>query len=212
MLNLQLSGVTSVVALGAHPDDIEIGAGGLLLALADAVPDVRVRYVLFGGVASRHTEARAAARAFLPSADLTFDVHDLPDGRLPGHWNEVKQIIQDAAAVSADLVIAPSRFDAHQDHRLIGELAMTGFRNQVVVHYEIPKWDGDLGQPNLYVPLTSTQAARKVELLNEHFPSQKAHDWWDDEVFLGLMRLRGMECRSRYAEAFTASKLALSLT
>jgi LmbE family N-acetylglucosaminyl deacetylase len=122
---------------------------------------------------SRHAEARAAARAFLPSAELTFDVHELPDGRLPGHWDDVKQIIQDSAAVSADLVLAPSRFDAHQDHRLLGELAMTGFRDQVVVHYEIPKWHGDLGQPNLYVPLTSAQAARKVELLNEYFPSQK---------------------------------------
>jgi LmbE family N-acetylglucosaminyl deacetylase len=212
VLSLELAGVRSVVLVGAHPDDIEIGAGGLLLRLADAVPAVQVRYVLCGGVQARHAEARAAAVAFLPSADITFDLHDLPDGRLPGHWNEVKQIIQDAAAAPADLVVAPSRFDAHQDHRLLGELAMTGFRDQVVVHYEIPKWDGDMGRPNLYVPLTNAQAARKVELLNTHFPSQKAHDWWDDEVFFGLMRLRGMESRSRYAEAYTASKLTLSFT
>jgi LmbE family N-acetylglucosaminyl deacetylase len=200
-----------VVVIGAHPDDIEIGAGGLLLHLSAAAPNVRVRYVLCGGAQPRQAEARAAALAFLPSADLTFDLHDLPDGRLPGHWDTVKQIMQDAAATSSELVIAPSRFDAHQDHRLLGELAMTAFRDQIVVHYEIPKWDGDLGQPNLYVPLTAEQAARKVELLNTCFPSQKAHDWWDDEVFFGLMRLRGIECRARYAEAFTASKLALSI-
>lgn len=212
MLSLELAGVRSVVLVGAHPDDIEIGAGGLLLRLAEAVPTVRVRYVLCGGVQARHAEARAAAVAFLPSADITFDLHDLPDGRLPGHWSAVKQIIQDAAATPADLVVAPSRLDAHQDHRLLGELAMTAFRDQIVVHYEIPKWDGDMGRPNLYVPLTNAEAARKVELLNTHFPSQKAHDWWDDEVFFGLMRLRGMESRSRYAEAYTAAKLTLSIT
>ena len=211
MLSLELAGIRSVVVVGAHPDDIEIGAGGLLLELSAAVPDLKIRYVLCGGAPARQAEARAAAVAFLPAADLTFDLHDLPDGRLPGHWNTVKEIIQQAAKTHADLVIAPSRFDAHQDHRLLGELAMTGFRDQIVVHYEIPKWDGDLGQPNLYVPLTAEQAARKVELLNTHFPSQKVHDWWDDEVFFGLMRLRGMECRARYAEAFFASKLSVSI-
>jgi LmbE family N-acetylglucosaminyl deacetylase len=211
VLSLQLAGVRSVVAIGAHPDDIEIGAGGLLLCLAAAQPGLSVRYVLCGGRPARQSEARAAAMAFLPGADITFDLHDLPDGRLPGHWDAVKQIVQDAARTPAELVIAPSRQDAHQDHRLLGELAMTGFRDQVVIHYEIPKWDGDLGRPNLYVPLTDEQAARKVELLNTYFPSQKVHDWWDDEVFYGLMRLRGMETRSRYAEAFAATKLALTI-
>ncbi|HKE66046.1 MAG TPA: PIG-L family deacetylase [Micromonosporaceae bacterium] len=211
MLSLSLAGVRSVVAIGAHPDDIEIGAGGLLLRLVEAVPDLTVRYVLCGGAPARQAEARAAASAFLPYARVTFDLHDLPDGRLPGHWNRVKQIMQDAAVTPADLVIVPSRSDAHQDHRLLGELAITAFRDQIVIQYEIPKWDGDLGQPNVYIPLTAEQAARKVELLNTHFPSQKVHDWWDDEVFYGLMRLRGMESRSRYAEAFTATKLSVSI-
>jgi LmbE family N-acetylglucosaminyl deacetylase len=205
MLSLDLAGVRSVVALGAHPDDIEIGAGGLLLSLRPA----RVHYVLLSGAPARQAEARAAANAFLPDAEISFALHGFPDGRLPGYWNEVKQVIQDSARVPADLVLAPSREDAHQDHRLLGELAMTGFRDQLVLHYEIPKWDGDLGRPPVYVPLPDATARRKVALLHEHFPSQKAHDWWDDEVFLGLMRLRGMECRSRYAEAYHTGKLTL---
>jgi len=211
MLTLHPSAVRTVIAIGAHPDDIEIAAGGLLLTLAAAVPGVRVHYVLCTGTANRQAEAREAATACLPGADLTFDLHDLPDGRLPGHWAQAKQILQTASAtVPADLVLVPSPQDAHQDHRLLGELALSAFRDQLVLHYEIPKWDGDLGRPNLYVPLAEGVARRKVEVLNDAFPSQKDHDWWDDEMFLGLMRLRGMECRTRYAEAFTSSKVTLT--
>jgi LmbE family N-acetylglucosaminyl deacetylase len=210
MRPLALAGVRSVVAVGAHPDDIEIGAGGLLLTLASAAAGLRVHYVLCTGTPIRQAEARAAAAAFLPGADLSLALHDLPDGRLPGHWGQVKQILQGAAGIEADLVLVPSQRDAHQDHRLIGELALSAFRNHIVLQYEIPKWDGDLGRTNLYVPLEDDVARRKVELLHASFPSQKAHDWWDDEVFLGIMRLRGMECRSRYAEAFDCSKVSLT--
>jgi LmbE family N-acetylglucosaminyl deacetylase len=210
MLSLGVNHVRTVVAIGAHPDDIEIAAGGLLLTLASTVPGVRVHYVLCTGTANRQAEARAAAAACLPGADLSFDLHDLPDGRLPGYWAQVKQIMQTASAtVTADLVLVPSTQDAHQDHRLIGELALSAFRDQLVLHYEIPKWDGDLGRPGLYVPLAEEVARRKVEILNDNFPSQKDHDWWDDEVFFGMMRLRGMECRTRYAEAFTCPKATL---
>jgi len=125
---------------------------------------------------------------------------------------KAKQILQAAAAVDADLVLVPSQHDAHQDHRLLGELALSAFRDQLVLQYEIPKWDGDLGRTNVYVPLTDEVARRKVELLHASFPSQKAHDWWDDEIFFGLMRLRGMESRSRYAEAFSCGKLSLSFS
>ena len=212
MLALGLTGVRTVIAVGAHPDDIEIAAGGALLSIAEAVPGVRVHYVLCTGTPARQAEARAAAAACLPGADLSLALHNLPDGRLPGHWAQVKQILQEsAAAVDADLVLVPSQHDAHQDHRLIGELALSAFRDQLVLHYEIPKWDGDLGRPNVYLPLTDDVARRKVELLHASFPSQKAHDWWDDEVFFGIMRMRGMECRSRYAEAFHCGKATLAL-
>ena len=210
MLGLTLAGVRSVVALGAHPDDIEIAAGGLLLSLAQANPGVRVHYVLCTGTPDRQAEARAAAAAFLPGADLSFALHELPDGRLPAHWNAVKEILHEAAGVlAADLVICPATNDAHQDHRLLAEQAPTVFRDQLVLHYEIPKWDGDLARRNIYLPLPDDLARHKVALLHEHFPSQKARDWWDDEVFLGLARLRGMECRSRYAEAFDCAKASL---
>ena len=206
-------GVTSVVVLGAHPDDIEIAAGGLLLSLAAAHPGVRVHYVLLTGTPERQAEARAAAAGFLPGVELSYALHDLPDGRLPAHWGAAKQILQDAAAVlRPDLVLAPSPDDAHQDHRLVGELVSTAFRDELALHYEIPKWDGDIGRPNVYLPLADEVARRKVELLNASFPSQKAHDWWDDEVFLGFMRLRGMECRSRYAESFHCRKALLELS
>lgn len=213
MLSLSLSHVRSVTVLGAHPDDIEIAAGGLLMSLAAANPGVRVHYVLLTGSPERQAEVRAAAPAFLPGAALSFGLHDLPDGRLPGHWDDVKGILHaEAAALTPDLVLAPSTQDAHQDHRLVAELTPTVYRDQLVLQYEIPKWDGDLGRPNVYFPLSEPVARRKVELLHACFPSQKSRDWWDDEVFLGLARLRGMECRSRYAEAYSCAKARLGLT
>ena len=212
MLPFRLSDVERVVALGAHPDDLEIAAGGLLLRLAEASPGLSVHYVLLSGTEARQAEARAAASAFLPGARLTFAMHDLPDGYAPAHWGRAKAIVEEAARTgTADLVLAPALDDAHQDHRTLAELVITAFRDSLVLRYEIPKWDGDLGRPNVYVPLPEAVARRKVELLHASYPSQKARDWWDDEVFLGLARLRGMECRSKYAEGFRVDKAVLEL-
>jgi len=195
----------SVLAIGAHPDDIEIGAGGFLLGLADR--DLRARYVVLTGTAERQQEARTAAREFLPNADLTVDLLDLPENRFPAIWGEVKDALAEVArSCSPHIILAPSPGDAHQDHRTIAELIPTVFRDQLYLAYEIPKWDGDMSRPSVYVPLSSSIAHRKVELLHKCFPSQRARDWWDDEVFLGLARLRGMECRAPYAEAFTCTK------
>lgn len=195
----------SVLAIGAHPDDIEIGAGGFLLGLAGR--DVRARYVVLTGTAERQQEARNAAREFLPDADLTVDLFDLRENLFPAIWGEVKDALAEVArSFSPDIILAPSPGDAHQDHRTIAELIPTVFRDQLYLAYEIPKWDGDMSRPSVYVPLSSSVAHRKVELLHKCFPSQRARDWWDDEVFLGLARLRGMECRAPYAEAFTCTK------
>jgi LmbE family N-acetylglucosaminyl deacetylase len=213
MLALDLSGVNSVVLLGAHPDDIEIAAGGTLLTLAAANPGLTVHYVLFTGRPDRRAEAQAAAAAFLPGAKITFSLHGLPDGRLPAHWGEAKEIMEEAArTVTPGLVLSPSPHDAHQDHRTVASLVTTAFRDALVLRYEIPKWDGDLGRPNLYLPLDEATARRKVELLHACYPSQHGRDWWDDEVFLGLARMRGMECRSRYAEAVQCDKAVLRFT
>jgi len=158
-------------------------------------------------------EARNAAHAFMPGADLAVELFDLPEGRLPAVWGSVKEILEGIArSFSPDVILAPSSGDAHQDHRTIGELVPTVFRDQLYLSYEIPKWDGDVDRPSVYVPLSASTAQRKVELLHKSFPSQRSRDWWDDEVFLGLARLRGMECRARYAEAFRCAKSVIAMS
>jgi LmbE family N-acetylglucosaminyl deacetylase len=197
----------SILAIGAHPDDIEIGAGGTLLSLAGRRSGVKARYVVLTGTAERQLEAGDAAEAFLDGTELTVDLYDLPEGRLPAEWSRVKDTLEGVSRTcSPDLIIAPSCNDAHQDHRTIGEIVPTVFRNSLYLAYEIPKWDGDFGRPSVYVPLTAATAQRKVELLHKCFPSQRSRDWWGDEVFLGLARLRGMESRAQYAEGFTCTK------
>ena len=198
----------SVLVIGAHPDDIEIGAGGTLLRLAES--RLRARYVVLTGTAERQQEARHAARSFLPDADLTINLFDLPEGRLPAVWDRAKDLLEEVARSCApDVIIAPSPDDAHQDHRTIGEIVPTVFRNQLYLAYEIPKWDGDIGLRSVYVPLPDHVMQRKAELLRKVFPSQHGRDLWDDEVFFGLARLRGMECRARYAEAFRCDKAVI---
>ncbi|TCC65923.1 PIG-L family deacetylase [Kribbella pittospori] len=220
MLPFQLGlidGPVHLVALGAHPDDIEIGCGGTLLKLAESVPELTAEFVIATGSALRLDEARRAAELFLPECEVTVTSAELPDGRLPSYWNETKELLEATARAAQtgssrrpDLVMAPSRTDAHQDHRLIAELAPTVWRDHLVLHYEIPKWDGDISRPWLYVELTEEQLRDKIALLRKAYPSQAPHDWFDEEVFAGLARLRGMECRARYAEAFTTAKATLT--
>jgi LmbE family N-acetylglucosaminyl deacetylase len=206
-----------LVALGAHPDDIEIGCGGTLLKLAETVPELTAEFVIATGSPLRLEEARRGAELFLPGCAVTITSAELPDGRLPSFWNETKELLEATARAAQagsgrrpDLVLAPSRTDAHQDHRLIAELAPTVWRDHLVLHYEIPKWDGDFSRPWLYVDLTEAQLREKVTRLHKAYPSQVPHDWFDEEVFAGLARLRGMECRAQYAEAFTTAKATLT--
>lgn len=205
-----------VVALGAHCDDVEIGAGGLLQLLAATCPGTRFQVTVLSSVPDRAAEARASLAAFTAGGELDLQVGDLPDGRLPGCWDAAKDAVQAAgararAAGGADLVLAPWRGDRHQDHRLLAELTPTVFRDELVLGYEIAKWDGDLGRPAVHVPLPDALAERKSALLHEHYASQRDRDWFDRDTFLGLLRLRGVECRARYAEAFHLDKAVLGL-
>ncbi|GAA4161173.1 PIG-L family deacetylase [Gryllotalpicola daejeonensis] len=204
------SGPATVLAIGAHPDDIEIGCGGALLTLG-ARADVAIHSLILTGTPQRRLEAQDAARAFGLAEPPV--IHDFPDTRLPANWDAVKDALHEfqRAHPQPDLIFVPRADDAHQDHRLLGTLVPTVWRGPTVLHYEIPKWDGDLGRPNVYLPLEPEVARRKVELLNQSFPSQHPHHWWDDEFFHGLMRLRGVEAVARYAEAFTTAKLTIGV-
>ncbi|MEU6809323.1 PIG-L deacetylase family protein [Streptomyces sp. NPDC046831] len=213
MIRLGTGRLDRLVAVGAHCDDIAIGAGGTLLALCRARPGVRVdALVLSGGGSEREQEEQAALAAFCPGADVRLTVLKLPDGRLPAHWDEAKAAVEELRVRSEpDLVLAPRTDDAHQDHRGLAKLVSTAFRDHLVLGYEIVKWDGDLVRPVAYQPLSPETAERKVRLLQEHYPSQRHRPWYDREAFLGLARIRGIECHARYAEAFAVTKLTLDL-
>lgn len=205
---LRSDGPLSILCLAAHPDDVEIGCGGALLELAGRG---EASWLTLSGTPERRAEATAAAEAFWPGADQHF--HDFPDGRFPAHWDEVKSVLHTFAAEhpTPDVVFAPRHDDAHQDHRLLGTMAPTVWRDSLVLHYEIPKWDGDLTTPSSYVPVSDQRAERKWQLLDEHYVSQHGRDWWDRDVILGLMRVRGVECHRRYAEGFHVRKSVIDL-
>jgi LmbE family N-acetylglucosaminyl deacetylase len=213
VIRLGTGRIDRVVALGAHCDDIAIGAGGTLYATCAARPGLRVdALVLSGGGTDREDEERDALAAFCPGADLDVTVLKLPDGRLPAHWDEAKNALEELRRRSdPDLVFAPRTDDAHQDHRGLATLVPTAFRDHLVLGYEIVKWDGDLGRPNSYQPLSPELAEKKVALLQQHYPSQRHRPWYDREAFLGLARIRGIECQARYAEAFHVTKQILDL-
>ncbi|KND28083.1 PIG-L deacetylase family protein [Streptomyces acidiscabies] len=213
MIRLGAGRLERVAAVGAHCDDIAIGAGGTLLALCRAHPGVRVdALVLSGAGTEREQEEREALAAFCPGADLRLTVLKLPDGRFPAHWEEAKAAVEELRErTDPDLVLAPRTDDAHQDHRGLARLMTTAFRDHLVLGYEIVKWDGDLGRPSAYQPLPTEVAEEKVRLLQTHYASQRHRPWYDREAFLGLARIRGIECHARYAEAFAVTKLTLDL-
>jgi LmbE family N-acetylglucosaminyl deacetylase len=213
VLSLLPERLDRMLLLGAHCDDIAIGAGGTLLELCRSHPGVAVTaLVLTGGGSLREEEERDALTAFCPGARLDVTVLDLPDGRVPGRWERAKQALEDArAAGEPDLVLAPSVHDAHPDHRTLAELVPTVFRDHLVLGYEILKWDGDLAQPAVYLPLAEPVLREKVQKLHEHYGSQSDRTWFDPETFSGLARIRGVQCRARYAEAFHVTKLVLGV-
>jgi LmbE family N-acetylglucosaminyl deacetylase len=207
------SGPLKVLFLGAHSDDIEIGCGGTVLELLKARPDAEIRWVVFSAPGVRGDEARAAARLFIGErATTAVELHEFRDGFFPVQLAEVKETFEAIArAFRPDVVFTHRREDRHQDHRTLSDLAWNTFRRATIFEYEIPKWDGDMGIPNCFVPLSTESAGEKVRLLMKAFATQRSKDWFDEETFRGLARLRGMECRapSGYAEAFFARKVTI---
>jgi LmbE family N-acetylglucosaminyl deacetylase len=201
-----------VLCIGAHADDIEIGCGGTLLYLGGALSRLRFHWVVFSTPGSRRQEALKGAELFTAGSDKEVVLENYRDGFLPYRGAEVKDFFERMKGeVNPDLIFVPWHRDAHQDHRLLAELAWNTFRNHLILEYEIPKYDGDLGRPNIFVPLETPLYEHKVEHLFEAFKSQYAKPWFDRETFLGLMRIRGMESNSPsgYAEAFHVRKAVL---
>ena len=203
--------IVRVLAVGAHADDIEIGCGGTILTLTRQRPNVHVTWVVLAAPGPRGDEARSSAEDWLRDAEAEVIVHGLRDGFLP-YSGDAKDLFEELKSkIDPQLVLTHSRDDLHQDHRMVSELTLNTFRDHLILEYEIPKFDGDLGRPNVYVQISEEVAREKVALLHRHFASQAAKDWFDEDTFFGLMRLRGMESRSpsRLAEAFTGRKLVL---
>jgi LmbE family N-acetylglucosaminyl deacetylase len=201
----------TVLCLGAHSDDIEIGCGGSILRLREQYPAAVFHWVVFSANEVREAEARRGATLFGGEALRDLRLEHFRDGFLPFVGAEVKEIFESLKSVSPDLIFSPCREDAHQDHQLIGGLAWNTFRDHLILEYEIPKYDGDMGQPGVFFPLETGTCQRKVQCLLEAFQSQRAKRWFEEKIFFSLLRLRGMECNSPsgYAEAFHCRKLLI---
>jgi LmbE family N-acetylglucosaminyl deacetylase len=203
-----------VLCLGAHSDDIEIGCGGLILSLLSRHKAVDIDWVVFSATAARAKEARHSAKLFLHGARRKrILLKSFRDGFFPFDGAKIKNVFEGLKSSKPDLVLTHYREDRHQDHRVLSDLAWNTFRDHLILEYEIPKYDGDLGTPNCFVPLDSSTCARKVKHLNTVFGSQRDKHWFSAETFMGLMRLRGMECRASggFAEAFYSRKITLNL-
>ncbi len=213
MLNFDFAGVdaeATVLCIGAHCDDIEIGCGATLARLAREHPRLRFAWAVFSGDARREAESRAAAARLLGASAGTLKYFGFRESYLPSQFGAVKDAIETLKGGPAPVVVFTHRLeDRHQDHRLLAELTWNTFRSQLVLEYEIPKFEGDLGQPNFFVPVSAADLDAKVDTLLDCFASQKTRSWFTAETFRGLARIRGIESvsKSGYAEAFHARKI-----
>jgi LmbE family N-acetylglucosaminyl deacetylase len=212
-LNAKSSEPLKILCLGSHSDDIEIGCGGTVLQISEQYPNSVFHWVVFNATGVREQEAQLGAKQFVKPTRLRGPVlKSFRDGFMPFEGAEIKMVFEDLKqAVSPDLIFTHHRDDAHQDHRLVAEMTWNTFRDHFILGYEIPKYDGDLGQPSFFVPLDLELCNKKTKLITETFQSQQNKRWFHQDTFLSLMRLRGMECNSPsgYAEAFYCRKVVL---
>ena len=217
MLHLAFSGLGSaatVLCIGAHCDDIEIGCGATLIRLSRENPGLSFVWGVFAGDHKREQESRSAASELLGQQRVDLRYLGFRESYFPSQQDRVKDAFESLkASVKPDLILTHRLDDRHQDHRVVAELTWNTFRSHLILEYEIPKYDGDLGSPNCFVVLDEETCGRKVEHLRRAFGSQRDKHWFADETFMGLMRLRGMECRAAggYAEAFYSRKTVLEL-
>ena len=212
MRQFQFHSIKRLLCLGAHSDDIEIGCGATLLKLIEDNPNLDVTWVVFSAGGVRTAEARASAQAYLRRARRSeIVVRDFRTSYFPVEQEPIKEFFETLKSFEPDLVFTHYRHDRHQDHRVLSDLAWNTFRSHIVLEYEVPKFDGDLGIPNVFVPVTRAQCINKARLLRKHFRSQATKHWFADDLFLALPRIRGMECDSptKYAEAFYGRKLLM---
>lgn len=212
MLGIDLSCVRRVLLLGAHCDDIEIGVGATILRLIRQRPGVEINWVVFSGNELRRAEATDAANAFLKGCvSRTVSLHTFRDAYFPAQVETIKPEFEKLKAFQPDLIFTHTSRDSHQDHRAVNELTWNTFRNHTILEYEITKYEGDLGRPTVYAPASAEDVALKIDCLMKCFPSQTTRQWYDEETFRGLMRIRGIECNSptKYAEAFYCRKILL---
>jgi LmbE family N-acetylglucosaminyl deacetylase len=211
LLNFKAKRPLRVMCIGAHCDDIEIGCGATLRRLQRRDGGVKVDWVVMSGTAARRKETQSALRQLLsPDVRGRFRFGGFTDGHFPGEYRAIKSFFESLKRGPApDLIFCHERDDRHQDHRLVSEMVWSTFRNHMVLEFEVPKWDGGLGQPNVYVPVGESDASDKVQALLESYLSQSAKDWFTRDAFMALLRLRGLECRSPsgYAEAFHGRKI-----
>jgi LmbE family N-acetylglucosaminyl deacetylase len=201
----------NVLCLGAHSDDIEIGCGGTILELGERYPGATFHWVVFSASGVREAEAKKGAALFAGSYLRGPFLKTFRDGFIPYNGSEIKMAFEELKPVNPDVIFTHQRHDAHQDHRLLCELTWNTFRDHLILEYEIPKYDGDMGRPNVFMPLKSDTAQAKARNILDAFASQQGKQWFQESTFLSLMRLRGMESNSPsgYAEAFYCRKLVL---
>jgi len=211
-LNLPENRPFNILCFGAHSDDIEIGAGGMILSLLGE-RSANVHWVVLSAHGRRAEEARASATDFLSRARTSrIDVHDLRDGFFPIEFERLKGIFEQLKRETMpDLILTHALHDHHQDHRTTAEVTWNTFRDHLILGYEIPKYDPDIGNPNVFVPLTSETAEQKVAMLMKHFVSQQTRRWFKEETFRGIMHVRGLQAAapSGIAEAFYGPKICL---